>query len=461
MTKSIQRLFSLSNNPIRKDVLNIAWPVLAEMLIGSLFSMVDMMMLGRMKNTAAAAASVAAVGVTNQPIFIGLALVQALNIGGTAMVARYIGGNQWEKAEDTVKHVLLLNLLFLSIPLSILGLLFTDQIMAFMGAKTDTLTIGRHYFQIMMLGFVFQSFNFGIAASLRGAGDTKLPMKINLRVNFFNVIGNAILIYGLLGFPALGVTGAAISTAFSHLLATIILTSYLLRGKTTVKIGLNKKFRFSFAIMSNLIRIGVPASLEQMALRLGIMFFVKIVASLGTVAYAAHQICLSIVGLSFHPGQSFGIATSSLVGKSLGAEKPDQAHAYAREARKIGSIISSIMALGFFIFGEELVSLYSRDQEIIYSASTALNIIAFVQPFQSSQLILAGGLRGAGDTLWPLLSTFTGVVIIRSLLCYLFVIVLGYGLAGAWLAVLVDQFIRWILIYHRFQSGKWKYVKLR
>ncbi|MDF2545228.1 MAG: family efflux transporter [Anaerosolibacter sp.] len=462
MLEKKERLFALLfSNAVRKDVITIAWPVLTELLLGSLFGMIDMMMLGRMNDPAVAAASVAAVGITNQPVFIGLSLIQALNVGGTAMVARYLGAKQHERVENTVKHIILLNQLLLALPLSIFAIIFTDSIMAFVGAKADTLAIGRSYFRIIMIGFIFQGFTFALSAALRGAGDTKLPMKVNIRVNLLNVFGNALLIYGLFGFPQLGVTGAAISTAISHVLASIILLRYILKGKSIIKINLSNPFRLNRDIIYNLIKIGVPASIEQLALRIGIFLFVKVVAALGTVTFAAHQICLSILGLSFQPGQAFGIAASSLVGRSLGAKEPDKAQEYARETRKLGSIISSFMAFIFFVFGPQIVGLYTKNPEIIRSASMALKVIALVQPFQSSQFILAGGLRGAGDTVFPLFSTFIGVLGVRVVLSYILVSIMGYGLVGAWMAVFADQLVRWALVYFRFQSGKWKYVTIR
>jgi putative MATE family efflux protein len=289
-------------NPRSKEVIKIAWPVLTELLLGTLFGMVDMMMLGRIKSTAVAAASISAVGITNQPLFIGLSLVQALNIGGTAMIARYIGSKKLNKVENTVKHVILLTQVAFVLPLSIIGIVFTTEIMSLMGAQADTISVGSNYFRIIMVGFIFQSFNFSISAVLRGAGDTKTPMQVNLRANFINVFGNAVLIYGLLGFPALGVTGAGISTAVSNLIATILLCKRLLSGKCILKLNLKSRFKFDKDIIYNLIKIGIPASLEQMTMRVGIMIFVKVVAGLGTTTFAAHQICLSILGLSFTPG---------------------------------------------------------------------------------------------------------------------------------------------------------------
>ncbi len=448
-------------NPTRVDVINIAWPVLVELLLGSLFGMIDMMMLGRISDNSLAAASVAAVGMTNQPLFIGISLVQALNVGGTAMVARYVGSGQHDKIEITLKHVMLLSLLILAIPLSTLGIIFTKPIMSFMGAQADTLQVGGTYFKIIMVGFIFQSFNMSISAALRGIGETKVPMKINLKANFLNVIGNALLIYGLLGLPKLGITGAGISTALSNAIASILLFSYVIKGKSAVKLNIKKPFKLDKDIIYNLVKIGVPASLEQMALRVGVLIFVRIVAGLGTVIYAAHQISLNILSLSFQPGQAFGIAASSLVGRSLGANELLKAEDYAKETRRIGSMISTFMALIFFFFGSEIVNLYTNNPKIIENASLVLKIIAFVQPFQSSQLILAGGLRGAGDTFWPLVGTFSGVLLVRVVLAHIFVNIMGYGLAGAWMAVFVDQFVRWLFVYARFKTGKWKYTKIR
>lgn len=446
---------------IKKDVLKIAWPVLIELLLGSLFGMVDMMMLGRISDQTLAAASVAAVGMTNQPLFIGLSLVQALNVGGTAMIARYYGAKQNHRLETVLKHVMLLSLTLLIIPISIIGFIFTDNIMTLLGAQIDALEAGRMYFKIIMIGFIFQSLNLSISAALRGIGETKTPMRINLKCNFLNVIGNAVLIYGLLGFPKLGVTGAGISTALSQVIACTALFSYLIKGKSVIKLNLGSRFKFDKNIIYNLIKIGLPASLEQMVLRTAMLLFVRIVAGLGTVIYAAHQIALSILSLSFQPGQAFGIAASSLVGRSLGAQKLKKAEEYARETRRFGSLISTFMALIFFFFGPQLVGLYSGDPVIIENASKALKIIALVQPFQSSQFILAGALRGAGDTFWPLVATFIGVLLIRVVLSYVFVIIMGYGLMGAWMAVLIDQFVRWIFVYARFRTGKWKHVKIR
>lgn len=446
---------------VRDEIVKIAGPVFIELLMGTLFGMVDMIMLGNFGDDATSAAGIAAVGVTNQLVLIGLSLVQSLNIGATAMIARYIGAKREDRIESVLKHIIILTQVFLVIPILIVGLGFSTNVMKFLGAHQDTIQVGRGYFRIIILGFIFQAFNFSIFAALRGAGDTKTPMKINVTVNLLNVFGNAILIYGLFGVPSFGVTGAAISTAASQVVASVLLLREIFKAESIIHINLKRKFQIDKDIVYNLIKIGVPASLEQIAMRVGLLIFVKIVATLGTVAYATHQICINILSLSFTPGQAFGIAASTLAGRSLGADDAQLAERYVRACSKVGSIVSGLMAIIFFFFGGLIASLYTNNSEVVVEAGRVLKLVAFIQPFQSSQLIVSGGLRGAGDTVWALVASFVGILVVRVILAYYFVLSVGMGLIGAWLAVLIDQFIRWIMITLRFRTEKWKYITIR
>ena len=293
------RSIQYSNKELRDDVVHIAWPVLTEVLLGTLFGMIDMMMLGRISNTAVAAASVATVGMTNQPLFVGLSFIQALNIGGTALIARYYGTGEHHKINHVMKHVLLLALFCFAIPLSILGIIFSGDILRFMGAEPYTVTLGQPYFRIIMVGFIFQSITFAISAALRGIGETKIPMRYNIIANTLNVGLNAILIYGLLGFPALGIVGASVATALSNIVAMCLMVRYLFSGKSILHLKRHDKFTFQRTTMKNLIRIGFPSAGEQLILRAGMITFLKIVAGLGTSVFAAQQIAMNIVSLCY------------------------------------------------------------------------------------------------------------------------------------------------------------------
>ena len=443
---------------LRMNIFHIVWPVFIEVLLGSLFGMIDMMMVGRISEHAAQAVS--AVGMTNQPVFLGLSFVQALNVGGTAIIARYYGAKKYKNISLVLKHVMLLAMLGFVLPISVLMIALAPYVLSFLGADSSVIEVGSGYFRVIMIGFIFQSFSFTMTAALRGIGETKIPMRNNVIANSLNVLGNAVLIYGLFGFPVLGVTGAAISTALSNVIAMSLNLRYVLSKKSVLYLDFKEKFEFRFEMMKDLIRIGLPTALEQLALRVGIISFLNIVSGLGTNIYAAHQISLNILNLTYSPAQAFGITASTLMGQSLGAKNEQLARMYTRMCQRIGFVIAIGMSLFIFFGSKTLAEFYSTEPEIIRNTMIALTIVAFVQPFQSHQLITSGALRGAGDTVWPLIAIFVGSILIRVSLGYIFVNMIGLGLAGAWYAVFIDQFIRWLIILFRFKSGKWKNIRI-
>ena len=286
-------------------------------------------------------------------------MAQAMSVGGTAMISRYSGANKEERIPDIVKHLIILMIGILIIPFVTINQLIPEKIMSFIGAEQVTIDIGLNYFRIIIFGFIFQSLNLAIFASMRGTGDTKTPMVINLSINLLNVFGNYILIFGKLGFPAMGVTGAGLSTSISHVVAFIILLIILLSRNHVVKLDLEKGFKFNKPIVQNLLKVGGPAALEQVGFRFGVVMFIKIISGLGTVAYATHQIASNIISLSFAPGQAFGIAASTLVGKSLGQERIDKANTFIKETNRLSLIASAFFGLLFFFFGPTIVGFYT------------------------------------------------------------------------------------------------------
>ena len=448
-------------NYYRKETIKLTIPVFLELLISSMFGMVDMMMVGNSGLPSITTPSIAATGITNQVIFLGIAMAQAMSAGGTAMISRYVGANEEERIPSVVKHLIVLMMIILIVPFVTLNLLIPEKIMAFIGAEQETINIGLNYFKIVVLGFIFQSLNLSIFASMRGAGDTKTPMLINIFVNLLNVGGNYILIFGKLGFPAMGVTGAGISTSLSHVVAFLILLAMLLKKSHVVRLDLSKGFKFSRPIIDNLVKVGGPAALEQVGFRVGVILFIKIISGLGTAAYATHQIASNIISLSFAPGQSFGIAASTLVGRSLGQKRVDRAETFIKETNRLALLSSIFFATIFFFFGSKIVGLYTDDLSVIQMSGNIMKVIAIIQPFQASAFAISGGLRGAGDTVSTLIVTMVGVIFIRLSLAYVLINIVGIGLIGAWIAMLSDQIIRWIGISLRYRTGKWKNIKLK
>jgi putative MATE family efflux protein len=212
--------------------------------------------------------------------------------------------------------------------------------------------------------------------------------------------------------------------------------------------------------MKSIFNIGMPAMVEQVFMRAGMIMYNITVASLGTVAFATHNICMNVQSMSFMNGQAFAVSATSLVGQSLGKKRPDMAQAYCSRTRRVGMMLSMVLAVIFFFFGKYIVTLYTGESDVIAQGSRILMFVALIQPLQSSQLILAGALRGAGDTRATAIITFITVLLIRPGIAVLSINVLGWGLYGAWIALIADQLLRSVLVLFRFNSGKWKSIRI-
>lgn len=444
----------LTKQEANKEVIKLAAPALAEQIMMSLIGMADMIMVSRI-----GPAAIAAVGLSNQPMMFAMAIFMALNVGTTAVVARHVGANESDAANETARQSLILVGL-LGVIMATIMFFSAEWILLFMGAEPDTMAHAVTYFRIVSVSMIFNTIQMSVNSMVRGAGDTKSPMSNNMTVNVINLVGNFLLINGIWFFPKLGVTGAALATAFSRLVGSILALSLVLIPGKRITVSFKERFHFNWDIATRVAKIGFPAAIEQFIMRGGMIIFTRTISGLGTVTYAAHQVALNITSLSFTTGMGFAMSATSLVGRSLGAKKPDMAEMLANSAHKLAMMVSGAVAVILFFFGRQVALLYSNDLAVITQAAIALKIIALVQPSQSTQFVLAGALRGAGDTKWPLYSTIIGVWGFRVLLSYLFVQVLGYGLVGAWVAMAVDQFARSSIILYRFRSNKWKHVRV-
>lgn len=440
------------------DILRIAWPSFVELLLTQLASMVDLMMVGSMGGTdhpEIGAQALSAVGLTTQPKFLLMAAFIAMNTGVTALVARNKGIGDVKKANLIVRQGLLLTF-SLTVLLSILGTVFARPMVIFMGSTEETVTLwATQYLQIQMIGFLTMALTSTITAALRAVGDSKTCMYYNLIANVVNVIFNWLLIYGNCGFPELGVAGASLATVLGQLVAFIISLCVLIHGNGFLKLEFKCGFRPNGLVLKDIVNIGFPAMVEQLLMRAGMIIFAKTVASLGTLSYATHQICMNIQALSFMTGQAFAVSATSLMGQSLGKRRSDMAQAYCSRTRTVGLYFSLLLALIFVVFGKDIVALYNSDSEIIKTGGTIMLYVAFLQPFQSSQFIIAGALRGAGDTKATAIITFITVLLVRPLVA-IAMVSSGFGLYGAWFALACDQLIRSGLVLYRYQSGKWK-----
>jgi Na+-driven multidrug efflux pump len=191
-------------------------------------------------------------------------------------------------------------------------------------------------------------------------------------------------------------------------------------------------------------------------MRVGFLFYSRIIADLGTLAFAAHQIILSTTSFGSNLVQGLSAGAASLTGRSLGAGDPGLAKRYNRSLAGFGLLVSGLIGVLFFGWGGHVARLFTSDQQVILLTGRVLKIAALITLPQSFLAIFSGALRGAGDTRWPLIAALTGMVTARIGLSFVFVLILNLGLEGAWLAALADQSIRALVIMKRYRTGKWQ-----
>ena len=272
--------------------------------------------------------------------------------------------------------------------------------------------------------------------------------------------GTQALIYGKLGFPRMSVAGASLATVIGQCVAFVISGYIMLSGKRYIRLSLRGKFTFDRKIMRNVASIGAPSMAEQLFMRAGAIIYVRTVAGLGDTMYATHNVLMNILAMSFMLGQAFGTSGTTLMGQSLGKRRSDMAALYMKECRFLGLIISVILLVAMALLREEFIAMYNSTPEVVRIGGQIMLLMAALQPIQTDQFIVSGGLRGAGDTRYTAAVTAVTVLVFRNVLGLLAVDVLGWGLWGAWIAMGADQCLRSVLMLHRYYSGKWQNIRL-
>lgn len=439
-----------------KITLNMAWPAILESFFVAFAGLVDSFMVSSL-----GPAAVAAVGLTTQPKFMGLAVFFAANVAVSALVARRFGEKKRRQANEIAmtafSFVLVMSVLF-----SILCVVLAPTLMKLCGATPETMTGSVQYFRIIMGGMIFNTLQMIINAAQRGSGNTRITMKTNVTSNVVNIIMNYLLIGGHLGFPALGIRGAALATVLGTVVASVMSVLSILRGDTFINLHyvVTNKIRASWNALSQLVRLSYSIFFEQILMRIGFMLTAIMAADKGTYAMAAHQVAMNIMGLSFSFGDGLQAAAVALIGRSLGEGDPDKAKKYGATCRKVGLAISGVLAVVYFFGAKPLFGLFFEEGEIVNYGVHIMYVIIFVVMFQISQVIYMGCLRGAGDTLYTAVSSTISVTFIRTAVSYLCGYPLGMGIVGIWMGVLADQVSRYLFASIRFRQGKWVKISI-
>ena len=441
---------------IVKEAVQMAWPAVCESFFVALAGMIDSLMVSSIGSYA-----VAAVGLTTQPKFMGLALFIAINVAVSALVARRRGEQKQEEANRILVAAVLFTLAGIVV-ISTFCVGFADPLMRFCGSAEDTHEAAVAYFRIIMGGMAFNVISMVINAAQRGAGNTVVAMRTNVTSNVINIIGNYLLINGKFGFPALGIQGAAIATVFGTVVACVMSIMSLLKkdGFVSIPYIMQNKIKSSKESFVRIIKLGYSVFIEQILMRVGFMSTAMMAAKMGTDAMAAHQVGMNILGLTFSFGDGMQVAAVALIGKSLGEGSPQKAKLYGKTCRRIGLCISCVLAVVYFFGGEALYRLFFEEDIIVAYGVQIIRLIIVIVLFQISQVIYMGCLRGGGDTTYTAIASTVSVTIIRTAGSYFFGFVLGFGMAGIWMGILADQIYRFIIASTRFRSGKWIGIKI-
>ena len=443
--------YFVENRKLIKNIFQITLPAVFDLLAQTLIMALDMKMVSSLGPSA-----ISSVGVGTAGMYALIPALIAVATGTTALLSRAYGADNKLDGKKAFAQSF-----FIAVPLgiilTIIFLIFSEQIINLVGnAKDMNLSDAILYQNMTVIGFPFLGVSIATFYAFRAMGENKIPMIGNTLALVLKVILNFLLIY----LFKWGIFGAALSTTLTRLFSAIF-SIYLVFWSKKNWISLElKDLKFDYFTSKRILKIGIPAAVEQLGLRIGMLIFEMMVISLGNLSYAAHKIALTAESISFNLGFAFSFAASALVGQELGKGSSQKALKDGYICTIIAMIVMSTFGLLFFIMPQFLVSLFTNDKDVIELSTMALKIVSICQPFSGASMVLAGALRGAGDTKSVLLITYLGIFLIRIPITYLFLDVLNFGLAGAWIVMTIDLVIRSSLAFYIFRRGKWKYLQV-
>ncbi len=437
-----------------RTTIQMAWPTMVESFLVSLTGFVDTIMVSVL-----GASAIAAIGLTDQPKFIGLATFIAISTAISAITARRKGENDRDSANNLLRKMLVIGTI-LCIIVCVIMFFGADAILRFAGSQEDTHDLAVSYFRIISVGLIFTTTTLIINAAQRGVGNTRISMLTNTTANLVNVVLNYLLISGNFGFPALGVIGAAIATVLGAAAGCAISIRSAFNPAGFIYFRYKTKVKDQQKDVHAMLDIGGSAFVEQIFLRIGFLAFAITVANLGTYALSAHTIAMKFMSLSFALADGLSIASVALVGRSLGQKNPNLARAYGTSCQRLGFLSSCVFSMVMLLAGRSSFTLFSTDPEVLVYANMLIAMLCVVTYVQIGQIIIIGCLRGSGDTKFTAFTSLISVTLVRPFFSWVLCYPCGLGLTGIWLGLFADQCVRFVLGFNRFRRGKWLEIKV-
>jgi putative MATE family efflux protein len=401
---------------------------------------------------------VAGVGLASQVFMLSFALIGGVTTGTVALVARSSGaGDPAESSRITRASMILTSvlcglLMLLAGPSSIIFHLF--------GVTPGVYEVASRYLGISLLASIPLGVNFVISSGLRGAGDVRTPLLVGIGINILNIVGDYALIFGHFGFPAMGAAGSAVASAASFSLGALVFLILWVRGWLLIPCGPLLP-GIDRDLCRRLLTIGLPTAAEQLAFNFGLFTFLRLVTTFGTEAVSAYMIGVRILAFSFIPGLGFATAAATLVGQYLGAHRPEEAeHAGWRATGGALGVMTGI-GLVIILLAEPIASWFgAAGAETTELTVTFIYILGAAQPLMAIEFSIAGALRGAGDTRYPLFALLLGLFVFRLGLASVVLFVFEGSLVAVWSCLLADYLVKATLLVIRFRRGAWKHLQI-
>jgi len=438
---------------LRRAIFLLSVPMVLEMVMESVFAITDIFFVSKLGPD-----SVATVGLTESVITVVYAIASGLSMATTSMVARRIGEKDRDKAGRVALQSIITGL-FISILISIPGILFSADLLRIMGANDTIVNEMSSYTSIMMGGNIVIMLLFIMNAVLRSSGDAAISMRVLWLGNIINIVLDPCLIFGLGPFPELGIKGAAIATTTGRSIAVLYQLYLLFNGRRRVKI-LREHIRINLKLISQILKISLGGIGQNLIATSSWIGLVRIVSVFGSDALAGYTIAIRIILFALLPSWGISNAAATLVGQNLGAGKPER----AERAVWVTAVINMILLGGFgllmIIFPATFINFFIEDIAVVQSGIAGLRIISIGFIAYGLGMVLVNAFNGAGDTITPTRVNIIAFWIIEIPLAYLLAIKSGLRENGVFLAIVVAESLMTIIVLLLFRRGRWKLNKV-
>ena len=442
-----------TSGSIRKAVFMLAVPMILEMLMESIFALVDIMYVSQVSVNA-----VATIGLTESVITLVYAIAIGLSMSATAVVARRVGEKDLKGASNAAVQVIFLGIA-VSALVSFIGITYPKEILGLMGGEPELIAEGYGYTKVLLGGNVTIMLLFLINAVFRGAGNASVAMWTLVLSNALNIILDPIFIFGFGPIKAHGVEGAAIATTIGRGTAVVFQLMVLFYGYSKIKIGV-KDFVLRFAVMFNLIKVSLGGIGQFLIGTSSWVFLMRIMSEFGSEVLAGYTIAIRVMMFTLMPAWGMSNAAATLVGQNLGAKQPLRAEQSVWKTGKYCSVFMGMVSVVYLIFAPQIMVLFNAAPEVVKNGSLCLRILASGYIFYGYGMVVINAFNGAGDTKTPTYINFVCFWLLQLPFAYIMAMTLGFGPSGVFWAITMAEILIAVMAIVWFKKGTWKMVEV-